>query len=140
MVGKIFCIEFKVKDYIILDEAQDTSDVQMEILNILVENGVKNLILVGDPEQAIYEWIDANPMLFEDKFRKWKSNSIVLKENFRCSSSICDFISKFSHTNFVSKNGYNLLEIKPKFKTYDNISEIFGIIQDFKEAFTSLKS
>ena len=90
--------------YIILDEAQDTSDIQMQILNKLTENGLKNLILVGDPEQAIYEWNDANPMLFENKYRKWKSYSIELNENFRCSSSICEFISKFSHTNFVSKN------------------------------------
>ena len=119
--------------YIILDEAQDTSEIQMEILNTLVDYGLSNLILVGDPEQAIYEWNDANPMLFENKFQEWKSKSIKLKENFRCSSSICDFISKFSHTNFVSKNNENLLEIKPSFKTYSNEdSDIGNIIRKFK--------
>lgn len=119
--------------YIILDEAQDTSDIQMQILNKLTENGLKNLILVGDPEQAIYEWNDANPMLFENKYQEWKSNSIELNENFRCSSSICEFISKFSHTNFVSKSENNLLEIKPQFKTYNDERDIKNIIEEFKQ-------
>lgn len=119
--------------YIILDEAQDTSDIQMQILNKLTENGLKNLILVGDPEQAIYEWNDANPMLFENKYREWKSDSIELNENFRCSSSICEFISKFSHTNFVSKNENNLLELEPQFKTYNNEQDIKNIIEEFKQ-------
>lgn len=120
--------------YIILDEAQDTSEIQMEILNTLVNHGLSNLILVGDPEQAIYEWNDANPMLFENKFQEWKSDSIKLKENFRCSSSICDFISKFSHSNFISKNNENLLEIKPSLKTYSNEdTDIKNIIAEFKQ-------
>lgn len=119
--------------YIILDEAQDTSDIQMQILNKLTENGLKNLILVGDPEQAIYEWNDANPMLFENKYQEWKPNSIELNENFRCSSSICEFISKFSHTNFVSKSENNLLEIKPQFKTYNDEQDIKNIIEEFKQ-------
>lgn len=117
--------------YIILDEAQDTSDIQMLILDTLVSKGLSNLILVGDPEQAIYEWNNANPMLFEDKYQKWKSNSILLDKNFRCSSSICDFISKFSHTNFVSMNTEDLLEIKPEFKTYNDNADIFNIITEF---------
>lgn len=119
--------------YIILDEAQDTSDIQMQILNKLTENGLKNLILVGDPEQAIYEWNDANPMLFENKYQEWKTHSIELNENFRCSSSICEFISKFSHTNFVSKSENNLLEIKPQFKTYNDEQDIKNIIGEFKQ-------
>ena len=119
--------------YIILDEAQDTSDIQMQILNKLTENGLKNLILVCDPEQAIYEWNDANPMLFENKYQEWKPNSIELNENFRCSSSICEFISKFSHTNFVSKSENNLLEIKPQFKTYNDEQDIKNIIEEFKQ-------
>lgn len=119
--------------YIILDEAQDTSDVQMKILDKLTENGLKNLILVGDPEQAIYEWNNANPMLFENKYQEWKTNSIKLNENFRCSSSICEFISKFSHNNFVSKNKNNPLEIKPQFKTYTCEQDIEKIIIKFKQ-------
>lgn len=129
---KILDMLIKRFPYIILDEAQDTSDIQMRILDTLVENGLSNLILVGDPEQAIYEWNDANPMLFEDKYQHWKSNSISLTENFRCSSSICDFISNFSHTSFVSKNNEDLLEIKPKFKTYVENNDIVDIITEFK--------
>ena len=117
--------------YIILDESQDTSDIQMSILDLLVENGLSNLILVGDPEQAIYEWNNADPMLFENKFKKWKKNSIVLSNNFRCSSSICKFISNFSHTPYESVNNDNILEIDPQFITYSNESDIYNIISKF---------
>lgn len=119
--------------YIILDEAQDTSDIQMKILNKLIDNGLKNFILVGDPEQAIYEWNDAKPMLFENKYQEWNSRSILLNENFRCSSSICEFLSKFSHNNFVSKSESNLLEIEPQFKTYVDEQDIKNIIYKFKQ-------
>jgi len=126
--------------YIILDEAQDTSEIQMEIFNTLVNYGLSNLILVGDSEQAIYEWNDADPMLFENKFQEWKSDSIKLTENFRCSSSICDFVSKFSHTTFVSKNDEDILEIKPIFKTYSNENtDIKTIINEFKQYCDSKK-
>ncbi len=72
-------------------------------------------------------------MLFENKYQEWKPNSIELNENFRCSSSICEFISKFSHTNFVSKSENNLLEIKPQFKTYNDEQDIKNIIEEFKQ-------
>lgn len=38
--------------HIMIDEAQDTSDIHMRIIDLLIENGLKNIILVGDPEQA----------------------------------------------------------------------------------------
>ena len=49
---------------IIVDEAQDTSGEQMAILDKLSFAGVQTLILVGDPDQAIYEWRDATPEYF----------------------------------------------------------------------------
>jgi len=75
---------------IILDEAQDTSEVQMRILDLLCDNGLSEIMLVGDPDQAIFEWNKARPQLFNDKFEAWKNNSIVLNDNRRSSQSICD--------------------------------------------------
>ncbi|WP_413826203.1 UvrD-helicase domain-containing protein [Methanobrevibacter sp. UBA337] len=88
--------------YIIVDEAQDTSDIQMEILNLLEENGLKNLILVGDPNQAIFEWNGANPQLFIDKFKDSDRTSITLSTNFRSSKNICEVISNFSKEQITS--------------------------------------
>lgn len=75
---------------IILDEAQDTSEVQMRILDLLCDAGLSQIMLVGDPDQAIFEWNKARPQLFNDKFEAWKDNSIILNDNRRSSQSICD--------------------------------------------------
>ena len=51
---------------VMVDEAQDTSRVQMRILDALIAAGLGEVMLVGDPYQAIYEWRDAEPRLFEE--------------------------------------------------------------------------
>lgn len=100
-IAKLVCERFP---YFIIDEAQDTSDIQMEIFNLLIENGLKNIIFIGDPEQAIFEWNEAKPHLFNEKFDEWKDSSIVFNENFRSSNEICNFTSKLSDINYSSKS------------------------------------
>ncbi|MGL4669116.1 MAG: UvrD-helicase domain-containing protein [Methanobacteriaceae archaeon] len=100
-IAKIICRRFP---YFIIDEAQDTSDIQMEIFNLLVRNGLNDIIFVGDPEQAIFEWNEAKPHLFNEKFNIWDKNSIVFNENFRSSDEICKFTSKLSDINYHSKS------------------------------------
>src|SRR5690606_15862001 len=46
--------------HILLDEAQDTDELQYEIVQLLHESG-DSLFIVGDPKQAIYEFRGANP-------------------------------------------------------------------------------
>ncbi len=75
--------------YLIVDEAQDTSDIQMKIIDLLIENGLNEVMLVGDPDQAIFEWNDAKPDLLNQKFNEWE-NSVVLNENRRSSQVICN--------------------------------------------------
>ena len=62
---------------LILDEAQDTNDVQMRILDLLILQGLNEIMLVGDPDQAIFEWNKAKPQLFKAKYEEWKGNISV---------------------------------------------------------------
>lgn len=82
--------------FMIIDEAQDTSEIQMAIIDHLLLNGLKNLMMVGDPDQAIFEWNDADPKLFKAKYELWKENSTILNENRRSSQTICNFTYKLS--------------------------------------------
>ena len=59
-IGKSIAQRFPL---MIVDEAQDTSDIQMNILDSLIENGLENIVIVGDPDQAIFEWNKARPCL-----------------------------------------------------------------------------
>jgi DNA helicase-2/ATP-dependent DNA helicase PcrA len=91
---------------VMIDEAQDTSSTQMKILDSLVENGLSQLMLVGDPDQAIYEWRSADPTLFDEKYSFWKDNSEKLMDNWRSTQRICDFVSRISSSDepMVAKN------------------------------------
>lgn len=81
-------------EYFIIDEAQDTNEIQMRFLEILKNSGSDNIMLIGDRDQSIFEWNDAKPELFDKKFDEWEN--ILLDENRRSSQAICDFTKNLS--------------------------------------------
>jgi superfamily I DNA/RNA helicase len=92
-VSKALVLRFPM---LIVDEAQDTSEIQMRIIDELIANGLSEIMLVGDPDQAIFEWNDAKPRLFVEKMDHWSHNSMVLNENRRSSQNICNCTCKLS--------------------------------------------
>lgn len=88
--------------YFVVDEAQDTSEEQMKLLNLFFDNGVEHAILIGDPDQAIYEWRDADPSVFLNMYNSKNWNSKELNENFRCSQNICNATKIFSSLSDAS--------------------------------------
>ena len=55
--------------YILLDEYQDTSDIQEGILSLISDD---NMYMVGDIKQSIYRFRNANPNLFKSKYNGYK--------------------------------------------------------------------
>jgi ATP-dependent exoDNAse (exonuclease V) beta subunit len=79
--------------HILLDEAQDTDDLQYEIIQRL-HNGGDSLFIVGDPKQAIYEFRGANPDVFEGAVSRTPvEQRLELPENFRSRPEIISFIN-----------------------------------------------
>lgn len=105
---------------IIIDEAQDSSEIQLKIIDLLIENGHTDIMLIGDPDQAIFEWRTANPHLFIDKYNQWSDNSFRLNENWRSSQNICDFFSKVSSCNEVPT------ALNVKYKDFSYAPQIWG--------------
>lgn len=95
-IGKLLALRFP---FIIIDEAQDTSEIQMKIIDLIVESGLKNIMLVGDPDQAIFEWHSANPELFNQKCDHSQWNCIPMNESLRSSQKICDFTYYLTELN-----------------------------------------
>lgn len=81
---------------IIIDEAQDTSINQMAVFELLSNSGIESMFLVGDPDQAIYEWRNANPECFIRKLKDPNWKTLELTGNFRSSQNICNVTSFFS--------------------------------------------
>lgn len=108
--------------YLIVDEAQDTSDIQMRIIDLLIENGLNQVMLVGDPDQAIFEWNNARPDLLNQKFIEWEY-SVVLNENRRSSQQICNFtfnISSLAERSTAVSYEVKDFEHQPRVILYDN--------------------
>lgn len=82
---------------IIVDEFQDTSATQLEILRRLTNTGKCALMLVGDPHQSIYGFNEAQPHVLlspEDIFGgEW--NHLELTSNYRSSQLICNVARHF---------------------------------------------
>ena len=80
-------IRLELKDKfneIMIDEYQDTNDLQETFIKLLENN---NVYMVGDIKQSIYRFRNANPLIFKDKYDKYSINNggkkIDLLKNFR---------------------------------------------------------
>ena len=74
--------------YVVVDEYQDTNDVQYELLKLLI-NGDKNVTVVGDDDQSIYGWRGANIKIIRNFHRDFAPVTIVkLERNYRSTSNI----------------------------------------------------
>lgn len=73
-------------NYVQVDEVQDCDRDEWDVINA-ISGGYNNLCIVGDPDQAIYEWRGAQPSLFVN----FKSDrDIFLEENYRSTPNILD--------------------------------------------------
>jgi DNA helicase II / ATP-dependent DNA helicase PcrA len=85
--------------YIQVDESQDTSKVQHEIIR-LIAHPKNNIFLVGDEDQSIYNFRGAYPeaiLGFKDAYRGAKV--FFMEENFRSTKSIVDLANVFIKEN-----------------------------------------
>ncbi len=92
---------------IILDEAQDTDNIQMEFIlwlsereetlagNIAEIQLSDKIIVVGDFKQSIYGWRNADPAIFS-KIREQIGLKRSLRENRRSQKEILDYINNLS--------------------------------------------
>jgi len=81
-------------DYVLVDEFQDTNDVQYQLLQQLVQEH-RNLCVVGDDDQSIYSWRGAqieNILEFTDNYPEAKV--VTLGNNYRSTSKILEAASR----------------------------------------------
>ena len=100
-ISREICKEF---DEVLVDEYQDNNNLQDALFMALSDEG-RHLFMVGDVKQSIYGFRNANP----DNFLKHKDDyalfdgetspsKVILKENFRSRSGVCDFVNAFCNT------------------------------------------
>lgn len=93
---------------ILIDEFQDTNDVQYKLVKLLM-NDRTSLYVVGDPDQTIYTWRGANQNIilqFNKNFPD--AETIILDRNYRSTKTILDTANKLIAHNKkrIPKNLY----------------------------------
>lgn len=74
--------------YIQVDETQDSSQKQFMLIEMLA-NFHKNLFVVGDPDQTIYEWRGAKPEILVDFDKQFPTaQTILMNQNYRSTPNI----------------------------------------------------
>ena len=92
--------------FIMVDEFQDTDNLQFEIINLLSRNGGANTFIVGDPKQSIFRFRGADLGVFYD-IKKSKNTEKFIK-NYRSDRRLIEFYNKFF--DILLKDNYEIME------------------------------
>ena len=125
--------------YLIVDEAQDSDELQFEFfLNII---NPENWMLIGDPRQSIYCWKGARPDLLLELTDKSDVKTYRLKNNYRNGSIILDFAKRILYPlgpRFVD-NSISMVEqrgmVKEVILSLNDISQFIKQREDYGKWF-----
>lgn len=130
--------------HILVDEAQDTSSNQFEILRYLaMAPTFESMMIVGDDSQSIYKFRDADPegfMAFESRMQlpEGTVRQFYMMDNFRSTPQIVGFANKIIEYNKVRVDK-RIISQKPDGAPvevkgfYDKTEEYDYIVKSIKE-------
>ncbi len=124
--------------YILVDEYQDTNEVQYKLSKLLA-NKYKNIFIVGDPNQSIYAFRQANfknILNFEKDYPGCKV--ITLNQNYRSTNMILNAANSViqnnkerKEVNLFSENGEG---VKLKYlRAYDEKHELTLVLEEINK-------
>lgn len=136
--------------YIMVDEYQDTNKSQYELVKLLASVH-RNICVVGDDDQCIYEWRGADISNILDFEKDYKEAKVIkLEQNYRSKGNILNAANEVIRNNCQRKNKVlrtenesgNKIKI---FRAYSDIdeakfvaSEIKKIISDSNKSFNDI--
>lgn len=110
--------------HILVDEFQDTNDVQYKLLRYLLRPET-SVYVVGDPDQTIYTWRGANQKIILDFEKDFPgTETIILNRNYRSTNVILEAANKLIKNNKkrVPKDLFTTETDGEKIETYKGYS------------------
>ena len=123
-------------NYIFIDEGQDLNKVQYYLLKSLCGSKIKNVMMVGDPNQSIYGFNGSAPTYMQTLFiEDFNAQKITLDENYRCSKKVIDAANKLMNLNVEAVNYVieGQFEIKRALNEIDEANFIVNKINELYE-------
>lgn len=122
-------------DYIFVDEFQDTSPLDLMLISNLQKLNDAALIIVGDDDQAIYEFRGAAPyfILHPDEIFGNEFTTFILDENFRSPQNIVEkSMELISHNKIREqknvKSSTKMAQADINLKTYETQEEMIDAV------------
>ncbi len=77
-------------DFFMVDEFQDTNQIQYTLIKLLSAGNRNNIFVVGDPFQTIYTWRGAVPENILKFGKEFQADEMKLEKNYRSTQKILD--------------------------------------------------
>ena len=107
--------------YIMVDEYQDTNDLQLKLLRKLTSSH-QNLCVVGDDDQSIYGWRGANIKNILEFHKQFDNTQVIkLETNYRSTNNILNAANQLIEHN-RNRHGKKLVGVKGEGKEIAVIS------------------
>ncbi len=102
--------------YILVDEAQDLNFAQYQILKAICGETHKNVLLVGDPNQAIYAFNGASSdFMLKEFMNDFKADEKEIPHNFRSSTKVLELAHHIRSNGGMPNNYFEGIREMPLF-------------------------
>jgi DNA helicase-2/ATP-dependent DNA helicase PcrA len=132
-----------VYPFICVDEFQDTNHAQYSLIRALTGDQHRNLFVVADDDQIIYQWNGASHKRIEQYLDDFSAKVLQLPTNYRCPPEVVSLANNLIRYNFLRtadkkplqairpSTGKDIVRLLPPFADED--SEMSAVATDIKQ-------
>ena len=136
LMSNYFSLGLDRTEHLLIDEFQDTSKGDIEILLPLIdeilsgrgERGERSFFAVGDWKQMIYGWRGADREALEEAIEKYIKNKVItessLEYNFRSTPLLISFFNELVKNIFTGKEKTETQKPPDEIKAFDGVTEV----------------
>jgi exodeoxyribonuclease V beta subunit len=136
LMSNYFSLGLDRTEHLLIDEFQDTSKGDIDILLPLIdeilsgrgERGERSFFAVGDWKQMIYGWRGADREALEEAIEKYIKNKIItessLEYNFRSTPLLISFFNELVENLFTGKEITETQNPPKEIKSFDGVTEV----------------
>jgi Superfamily I DNA and RNA helicases len=133
--------------HVLVDEFQDVNPLDLALVDVIASLNDSYITIVGDDDQAIFEWRGATYAYIVDPARHLKRefDTIILENNYRCPANIVDHSQRLIRHNKLRVDK-NVIAKRSDQATIDvlsmpdfaaSIDNVVNIIREFREAIST---